>query len=99
MALLVICPNCKQRLTFGEHMAGKEVQCPGCMNDVKVVGSTVPDGPQPKPAVGKVTDLMEALRASVEAARAKRTGDAAPVEDEAASEEREPRQGRRRKAG
>jgi DNA end-binding protein Ku len=55
---------------------------------------------RPKPAAGKVTDLMEALRASVEAARAKRTGGEAPAaEEEEPAEEREPRQGRRRKAG
>jgi len=53
---------------------------------------------RPKPAAGKVTDLMEALRASVEAARARREG-GEPAEGEAAEEERERRPARRRKAG
>jgi DNA end-binding protein Ku len=58
---------------------------------------------RPKPAVGKVTDLMEALRASVEAARARRSSGEQPQSeseaDQAVEEARERRQGRRRKAG
>jgi DNA end-binding protein Ku len=53
---------------------------------------------RPRPAVGKVTDLMEALRASVEAARARREQGAAATEMEAA-EERPATPARRRKAG
>ena len=49
---------------------------------------------RPAPVAGKVTDLMEALRASVEAAKRERLGEA-PAADEA-----EPaKPARRRKAG
>ena len=51
---------------------------------------------RPAPAGGKVTDLREALRASVEAARTRR-GEA-PAEEEP-EEERPARPSRRRKAG
>ena len=54
---------------------------------------------KPKLAAGKVTDLMEALRASVEAARSRRDGEAPAAEEEPAEEERERRPARRRKAG
>jgi DNA end-binding protein Ku len=52
---------------------------------------------RPKPAVGKVTDLMEALRASVEAARTRRDQPEAAEDEEA--EERRAKPARRRKAG
>jgi len=53
MALVVVCPSCKQKLTFPEQFAGREVQCPGCMSDVKVTGEhRVPDAPA-KPATAK----------------------------------------------
>ena len=56
---------------------------------------------RPKPAAGKVTDLMEALRASVEAARSRRQDGASAAEGEAEAAEEEPerRTTRRRKAG
>ncbi|MFO0964252.1 MAG: hypothetical protein U0793_01515 [Gemmataceae bacterium] len=50
MALLVVCPSCKQRLTFPDLFAGRQVQCPGCMSDVQVTADNkVPDAPA-KPA-------------------------------------------------
>ncbi len=51
---------------------------------------------RPAPAPGKVTDLMEALRASVEAARSRRDGGGAAEEE---AEEAPVRRSRRRKAG
>lgn len=51
---------------------------------------------RPAPVAGKVTDLMEALRASVEAARARREGGATAEEE---AEEAPVRRGRSRKAG
>jgi DNA end-binding protein Ku len=58
---------------------------------------------RPAPAVGKVTDLMEALRASVEAARTRRDDKPAatesPDEDEDEAREAPARTSRRRKAG
>jgi DNA end-binding protein Ku len=52
---------------------------------------------RPAPAAGKVTDLMEALRKSVESAKRDR---AKPASEEAEEEEeREARPARRRKAG
>lgn len=51
---------------------------------------------RPAPAVGKVTDLMEALRASVEAARTRRDEPEAEGTD---AEERTAKPARRRKAG
>lgn len=51
---------------------------------------------RPAPAPGKVTDLMEALRASVEAARSRRDGGSAADEE---AEEAPVRRSRRRKAG
>lgn len=53
---------------------------------------------RPAPVAGKVTDLMEALRASVEAAKRERLGEAAPAE-EAAEAEPAARPARRRRAG
>lgn len=52
---------------------------------------------RPAPVAGKVTDLMEALRASVEAARKGRAGDAAPEPEEREDAQQKP--ARRRKAG
>lgn len=52
---------------------------------------------RPAPAAGRVTDLMEALRASVEAARRGKLGSDDRAEDEA--EEEAPKRARRRKAG
>lgn len=56
---------------------------------------------RPAPVAGKVTDLMEALRASVEAARKGRDGAAAPEteEREDAQQEQAQKPARRRKAG
>ena len=57
---------------------------------------------RPAPAAGKVTDLMEALRASVEAARTRRDGGAAGESqgsDEEEAQEAPARTSRRRKAG
>jgi len=59
---------------------------------------------RPAPAVSKVTDLMEALRASVEAARRERKAGAEAEEEEAAprrasKSEKEEKPARRRKAG
>jgi len=51
---------------------------------------------RPAPVAGKVTDLMEALRASVEAAKRERAGEAAPAEEAA---EAEAKPARRRRAG
>jgi DNA end-binding protein Ku len=50
---------------------------------------------RPAPVAGKVTDLMEALRASVEAAKRERLGEAAQAEEA----EAEPAKPRRRRAG
>lgn len=52
---------------------------------------------RPVPVAGKVTDLMEALRASVEAARRERTGEASPAEEADVSEATA--KPRRRRAG
>ena len=56
---------------------------------------------RPKPVAGKVTDLMEALRASVEAAKRDRTsGGREEAEEQEEEEAREPaRPARRRRAG
>jgi DNA end-binding protein Ku len=57
---------------------------------------------RPAPAVGKVTDLMEALRASIEAAKQEReTGGRVPEAEEVgeAEAEKEKRPARRRRAG
>jgi DNA end-binding protein Ku len=51
---------------------------------------------RPEPVAGKITDLMEALRASVEAAKKERTGAGA---EEEAEEEAEAKPARRRRAG
>ncbi|MDP9236526.1 MAG: Ku protein [Chloroflexota bacterium] len=55
---------------------------------------------RPAPVAGKVTDLMEALRASVEAAKREKAGgrEAAP-KDADQEEEAEPKPARRRRAG
>jgi DNA end-binding protein Ku len=53
---------------------------------------------RPAPVAGKVTDLMEALRASVEAAKRERLGEAAPAA-EAAGAETAAKPARRRRAG
>jgi len=53
---------------------------------------------RPAPVAGKVTDLMEALRASVEAAKRERLGEAATAE-EAVGAEPAARPARRRRAG
>jgi DNA end-binding protein Ku len=53
---------------------------------------------RPQPAVGKVTDLMEALRASVEAARTRREEPEAAAEEAGREAEERPAK-RRRKAG
>jgi DNA end-binding protein Ku len=52
---------------------------------------------RPAPAAGKITDLMEALRASVEAAKRDRAGEAEQAEEPEEAEERKP--ARRRRAG
>jgi DNA end-binding protein Ku len=54
---------------------------------------------RPAPVAGKVTDLMEALRASVEAARRGKLGSSAGEEDEAEAQEAPAKPARRRKAG
>ncbi len=56
---------------------------------------------RPAPTTGKITDLMEALRASVEAAKKEKStgGRMTPAETEEAEEERPARTARRRKAG
>jgi DNA end-binding protein Ku len=51
---------------------------------------------RPEPVAGKITDLMEALRASVEAAKKERTGAGA---EEEAEKEAEAKPARRRRAG
>ncbi len=53
---------------------------------------------RPAPAAGKVTDLMEALRASIEAAKRGRAGTPQPAA-EGEEEEREAKPARRRRAG
>ena len=54
---------------------------------------------RPAPTVGKVTDLMEALRASVEAARARRDELGSAGEEEAEAQGSRAKPARRRKAG
>lgn len=54
---------------------------------------------RPAPVVGKVTDLMEALRASVEAARERRDRPESADEDEAQAQGSRAKSARRRKAG
>ena len=55
---------------------------------------------RPAPAAGKVTDLMEALRASVEAARREKAGDASGASESAAEDaEMAAKPARRRRAG
>ena len=55
---------------------------------------------RPKPVASKITDLMEALRASVDAAKKERSGGSkAEAEDEQASEEPTAKPARRRRAG
>ena len=55
---------------------------------------------RPAPAAGKVTDLMEALRASVEAARREKAGTTAGAAESAAEDtETAPKPARRRRAG
>jgi len=56
---------------------------------------------RPAPVAGKVTDLMEALRASVEAARRDKgsAGRESAAEDEETAEEAERRPARRKRAG
>jgi DNA end-binding protein Ku len=62
----------------------------------KAEGETIA---MPQPAVAKVTDLMEALRASVEDARRRKAGGEAAVAAEAEEEDEVSRRRRRRKAG
>jgi DNA end-binding protein Ku len=55
---------------------------------------------RPKPAVSKITDLMEALRASVESAKKDKTGGGRAVaEDDEQAEEEPAKPARRRRAG
>jgi DNA end-binding protein Ku len=54
---------------------------------------------RPAPAVGKVTDLMEALRVSIEEARTRRGGGEEAREPSEEAEEATTRRSRRRKAG
>lgn len=57
---------------------------------------------RPAPVAGKVTDLMEALRASIDAAKRERSGDGRVRADEAEEQEEEEkpaRRARRRRAG
>ena len=62
MAIIVVCPTCKTRLTLGDERAGETIDCPDC-DHAMAIPTLVSPPPAPKATVTRSDDEEDGAEA------------------------------------